>query len=213
MKIMEKKISNIVRTMSGNISKERQDNDFYSTPYCATQALVDRFDFDRTVPILEPMCGKGHIANVLIKNGYDVKMEDLISYPNIETGEMCEGGHDFMKRDFWNGNIITNPPYGLSSEMVRHALDIIPCGLWVAMLLRLQFLEGQERYKLYQDYPLKYVYVFSKRIGCSKNGETTENIPSAQCFCWFVWQKGYVGESTVRWIWDLKEGKQSVPLF
>lgn len=48
----------------------REENDFYSTPYCATQALLDNLPNGEpfmNVPILEPMRGAGHISNVLRK--------------------------------------------------------------------------------------------------------------------------------------------------
>lgn len=58
-------MNNVVITMSGNKSQTgREENDFYSTPYCATQALLDNLPNGEpfmNVPVLEPMCGAGHI--------------------------------------------------------------------------------------------------------------------------------------------------------
>lgn len=56
-------------------------------------------------------------------------------------------------------------------EFVLHALKITQEGAKIAMLLRLQFLEGSKRYlKLFETDPPKYVYLFVKRQKCFKNG-------------------------------------------
>lgn len=205
--------NSVILTMSGNKpASGRDENDFYSTPYCATQALLDSLPngepyINRT--ILEPMCGAGHISNVLRKNGYTVVEQDLIARPNIETGELCNTG-DFYMIDKWEGNIISNPPYKEALPIIKHALDIVPDGYLVCMLLRLQFLEGQERGEFFKQYPLRDVYVFSKRVGCCKGGTTKDNVSSAQAFAWFVWEKNkrsIAGGPVLHWITELNENK------
>ena len=56
-------MNNVIMTMSGNTKWQtgREENDFYSTPYCATQALLDNLPNGEpfmNMPILEPMCGQ-----------------------------------------------------------------------------------------------------------------------------------------------------------
>ena len=203
--------NNVIMTMSGNTKWQtgREENDFYSTPYCATQALLDNLPNCEpfiNVPILEPMCGAGHISNVLRKNGYEVHESDLIPRPNIETGKVCDCA-DFMMLDKWDGNIISNPPYKEALPIIRHSLGIVPDGRLVCMLLRLQFLEGQERGEFFKQFPPREVLVFSKRVGCCKGGVTTKNVGSAQAFAWFVWEKGYksLNGTTIRWITNINE--------
>ena len=53
----------------------RQIDDFYPTPPEATQALLDRIEFNKS--IWEPACGNGAISSVLIENGHDVTSTDL----------------------------------------------------------------------------------------------------------------------------------------
>ena len=74
-------------------------------------------------------------------------------------------------------------------------------GAKVAMLLKLTFLEGRERRALFRDYPPKRVYVSSRRIMCAKNGDfaSMTGKSSAMAYAWFVWEKGYKGETVVRW--------------
>ncbi len=69
--------------------------------------------------------------------------EDFLSIDNLE----------------WNGDIITNPPYKYAQEFIEKALQIIPEGNKVAMFLKVQFLEGKGRKKLFLSQPPKTVYV------------------------------------------------------
>lgn len=77
----------------------------------------------------------------------------------------------------------------------------------VAMLLRIQFLEGIKRYDtLFTKKPPKVSYVFSSRIGCAMNGEFGSHSNTAVCYAWFVWEKDYTGETIIRWIKENKDG-------
>ena len=55
------------------------------------------------------------------------------------------------------GTIITNPPFMLATEFVRHALELVPR---VVMLLRLAFLEGVGRGDVLDGGQLARVHVF-----------------------------------------------------
>jgi len=62
------------------------------------------------------------------------------------------------------GDIITNPPYKYELEFVEHALKIISKGNKVAMFLKLQFLEGKKRKRLFVTNPSKVLYVSSNYV-------------------------------------------------
>lgn len=118
---------------------------------------------------------------------------------------MVRGGVDFLKvDDIWNGDIITNPPYKYAQEFVEHSMELIEksdvADLRVAMFLKLTFLEGQKRRKLFEKYPPKIVYVFSQRQKCAINGDFANTGSSAACYAWFVWQKGFIGTPSIKWI-------------
>ena len=74
------------------------------------------------------------------------------------------------------------------------------------IFLKTTFLEGQKRYeRLYKNTPPKYVLQFSKRVLCAKNGKFAamrNGGGSAVSYAWFVWEKGYKGETTVKWLTD-----------
>lgn len=69
------------------------------------------------------------------------------------------------------------------------------------MFLKVQFLEGKERRKLFEKYPPKVIYVSSSRINCAMNGDFEKyKFNSAVAYAWFVWEKGYCGDTVIKWI-------------
>lgn len=158
------------------------------------EKLLKYETFDKNV--WECCCGQGHLSKVLEDYGYDVKSTDL-----IDRGYGI-GDIDFLKtNEKFDGDIITNPPYKLAKEFVVKALDTITDGHKVCFLLRIQFLESVDRYtNLFSKYPPKYIYIPAKRINCARNGEFDKYTGSVVCFIWIIWEKGYKGEPTVRWI-------------
>lgn len=131
---------------SNHSNGEREQDDYYATDPKALELLLELEQFDNV--ILEPACGEGHLSQLLIRKGYAVASRDL-----IDRGYGCV--QDFLSDDVkeWNGDIITNPPYKYAKQFIEKALDIIPEGHKVAMLLRIQFLEGLERKQLFENAP------------------------------------------------------------
>lgn len=172
---------------------EREENDYYATDPKAVEKLlaVETFRED----IWEPACGEGHLSKKMIELGKDVYSSDL-----IYRGYLYTSIQDFLEIDFFSEDrdIITNPPYKFAERFIRQALKLTSGK--VAMLLRIQFLEGQARQKLYKEFPPKVVYVFSKRVDCAKNGDFKKNVGGAVCYAWFVWEVGYKGETIIKWI-------------
>lgn len=98
-------------------------------------------------------------------------------------------------------DIVTNPPYKYALEFVEHALDILADGHKAAMFLKLQFLEGKARRRLFEEHPPKTVYVSSSRLVCALNGDfEAAKGKNAVAYAWYVWVKGYTGETVVKWI-------------
>jgi hypothetical protein len=182
---------------SSHALEEREGNDFYATDPKAIDILINGcpYAFNADVPILEPCCGQGHMSKRLEELGYDVKSCDLIDRGYGETGV------DFLSSfDMWNGNIITNPPYKLAKEFVEKALSIVPVGNMIAMFLKLQFLEGKGRKKMFLYSPPRFLMVSSSRILCGKNGDFNYEQGSAVAYAWYVWEKGYKGRTEILWV-------------
>lgn len=174
---------------SNHSQSEREENDFYATDPIAAEWLINLENLDNN--IWECACGQGHLAKVFEAHGYNVKATDL-----IDRG-YGQGGVDFLQcRDKFDGDIITNPPYKYAEDFIQHALTLIPDGKRVYMFLKVQFLEGRGRKSLYEVYPPRYVYVSSSRIRCGKNGHFESSMVA---YAWYVWEKGYHGNTELRW--------------
>lgn len=173
-------------------SKDAEPNDYYATEPKATELLLELEQF--AGPIWEPACGEGHISKVLLDHLYEVRSSDLVDRGFGETGV------DFLQNngEQWDGDVITNPPYKYAREFVEEALRVVPEGRKVAMFLKLTFLEGQARRKLFRENPPKTVYVSSARLQCGKNGDFSGT--SMVAYAWFLWVKGYTGPTTLTWI-------------
>lgn len=179
---------------SAHSDEEREENDFYATDPKALEIFLDQSGIEIN-NVYECACGQGHLAEVLRTRGLLGRASDLIDrgYGEIDT--------DFYYEfNIWNGDILTNPPYGDAMRFCQHALDIVNDGSKVIMLMRIQFLEGQRRKPFLLANPLKYVYVSSSRLLLAKNADFVKySTPSANCYAWYVWEKGFKGETTLRW--------------
>lgn len=183
---------------SNHTDKERQNEDYYATDPIAAELLLQIEDLDKNIPIWECSAGENHLANVFKQNGYTVRTSDIIK--RTETTEVL----DFLSDEVtdWNGNIITNPPYSLASKFVEKAMSIIHNGNKCIMFLKLQFMEGKTRKKLFEKYPPKTIWVSSSRIMCAKNGDFQKMIDgggSAVAYAFYVWEKGYKGDTVIKW--------------
>jgi len=178
---------------SSHVKEEREINDYYATDPIAVDILLEVESFNN---VLEPACGEGHISKILLKNGIKTKSCDLI---DRGYGEV----KDFMTIDKWDGDIITNPPYKFAKQFIEHSLGIIPTGKKVAMFLKVQFLEGKGRKQLFLNNPPKTVYISSSRIACAKNGEfyvDNKPVSKAVAYAWYIWEKGFKGDTVLKWI-------------
>jgi hypothetical protein len=179
---------------SNHTEKEREENDFYATEPNAINVLLGVEKFSHN--IWECACGQGHLSTRLIEFGHNVVSSDLINR-GYGTSDI-----DFLKCDKkWSGDIITNPPYKYASEFVEKGIELM--GNKLALFLKIQFLEGKARKKLFEKYPPKFVYVSSSRLLCAKNGSFDEMIAgggSAVAYAWFVWYKNHTGDTILRWV-------------
>lgn len=169
--------------------EDREENDFYATHPIAAEWLIKLENLDNN--IWECACGQGHLGKVFEEHGYNVLATDL-----IDRG-YGQGGVDFLKSDgLFVGDIVTNPPYKYAQEFIEHALNLIPDGYKVCMFLKVQFLEGKARRELYENCPPRTVYISSSRIQCGRNGDFKGSMVA---YAWYVWEKGYHGDTILKW--------------
>lgn len=173
--------------------KQTTDADLYETPAWATEALFERETF--TGDILEPACGYGAISEVAKKYSSVVISSDKYDY-GYGTPDK-----DFLK-EYPNdvANIITNPPYHSAAEFVT--VSKMVATEKIAMFLKLSFLEGAGRYKLFSDttFPLARVWVFCKRVNLFPHGSEPPKNSGTIAYAWFVWDKKHVGKPEIGWI-------------
>ncbi len=177
---------------SNHASEDRQAEDFYATDPIAMVKLLEIEKFNQN--IWECASGENHLVAPLVEAGYSVRSSDLIK--RTDTTEQL----DFLQcNDSWDGDIVTNPPYKYAQQFVEKGMDVISDGNRIALFLKLQFLEGKKRRELFNKYPPKVVYVSSSRIKCAKNGDFDKYDSSAIAYAWFIWEKGYKGETVIKW--------------
>ena len=191
--------TNSVFKTLGSTNHSRQNRaslDYYATDPIAAKLLLEQEEFSKN--IWECACGEGHLSKIFEESGYNVRNTDIIDRIGNEV-------FDFLSEDkeMFDGDIITNPLYKYATEFVRKGLERVEEGHKVAMFLKVLFLEGKSRRELFKQYPPCRIYVCSGRIDCAKNGDfkaLKENGGGALAYAWFIWRKGYKGETIVKWI-------------
>lgn len=197
---------------SNHTDKERENMDFYATSPLALDKFAPMFPIHHKV--WECACGSGELSKWLVEHGHDVLSTDI-----VDRGYGI-GSVDFLKTDptdiaDWylkdNPNlsapfdILTNPAYKIACQTVLKALELIPDNGHVFMFVKTTFLEGKERReKIYDINPPRYVFQFSERVLCAKNGifeYDGKRISSAVSYCWQVYNKHNDEHITeIKWI-------------
>jgi hypothetical protein len=169
---------------------EREANDYYATDPIASEWLLKLEQFSETV--LEPCCGEGHISRVFEAHGHKVISTDL-----VDRGYGKCGIDLFTYRNI-DVDVVTNPPFKYSNEMVSHLLREMQEGRKLCIFQKITFLETQSRRRIFDMYPIHTVYVSSSRIDCAKNGRFDLQTASTMAYAWFIWIKGFKGVTSLK---------------
>ena len=140
------------------------------------------------------MWGGGRLAKELKRLGYNVTREtDLFDRGYGDVGV------DFFECDtVFEGNLITNPPYSMINDWIRHSIYIASNKSYI--FCRIQTIETIKRYKIFKETPPVYICPFVKRIQCYRNDDVGSN-GSAVCYAWFIWDNTVDNKDTkVRWL-------------
>ena len=162
---------------NSSTDNKRRELDYYPTPPDVTHALMRFLDFI-PLEIWEPACGNGAMSNVLAQYGHAVRSSDL-----RHTG-YGEGGIDFLSADYECDAVITNPPFNISEQFIRHALRQARI---VAMVLKSQYWHAKKRSALFEEHPPAYVLPLTWRpdfMGGERGGAPTMEVH------WTVWMDG-----------------------
>lgn len=174
--------------------RERGD-DLYETPVEATRALLRHCGW-LSERIWEPCCGPGAVVRELRASGRTVIATDLVDYGDRRCPD-SEHGIDFLLTLEPRADcIVTNPPFKLADEFIRHGLTL--CSQ-VIVLLRLAALEGAKRSDLIDGH-LQLVMLGKERLPMMHRdgwqGPTIGN--SGAPFAWFFFNRFRRGDIALR---------------
>lgn len=194
------------RLAGGLPSRGREEHDFYATNPQAVERLLETGLFELTSArfALEPCAGMGHIADVLKRNSLLTATMDIVQrdYPLNAVADYLTYDDTILKDKV--DYVITNPPFSLAVPFIEKSLRIVKDGGLVAMFLKLAFLETKGRLPFFEKNPPKYVYVFSDRMNTFRGGrkfdENGKPWATTMATAWFIWEKGFKGEPTIRWL-------------
>lgn len=176
---------------------EVSENDYYSTHQNSIRSFLNIYKLQPGL-YWEPACGGGNICKVLYEFGYEGYASDLINrgFGNKTMNFLL--ANRLPKDDITT--IITNPPYKYSEEFLNKSMQLLPNKGECIMFLPLTFLEGKNRYNLFQIYKPKKVFIHSSRQGCSPTGEWEFKNGGARAYVWAIWEKGYNKTTVLEWI-------------
>lgn len=163
--------------IGGNGSKPRNERDFYPTPPECTIALLNFLKEYNTKPykVWECACGEGHITKVLKEKGIKVVSTDIITGTDFLATDLPENDIDW---------IITNPPFNLAEEFIKHAHALRKKSdndLYFAFLLKSQFWHSKKRYQLFEETNPSFVLPLTWRPNFTGQGSSLLDM------LWTVW--------------------------
>lgn len=184
--------------------RERDPHDFYPTPSALCVAalnLLPKYFTPRRV--LDPGAGAGvwgEVARARWSEAYMVGVElrddatPNAAYDDWQTGDfMLYGGSGYDL-------VIGNPPYKYAEKFIRLSNEMLAPGGWIVFLLRLAFLEGQDRGAgLWREMPPQSVHVLSRRPSFITSGAKKGNT-DATAYAVYVWRKPHNDQTTLLWL-------------
>ena len=183
--------------------KDRRENDLYETPPLATYILHKYIDVPKNV--VEPCAGRGNIAVELERCGHNVIAFDLNAYKNNHF--QVNTGVDVLTLQKQEGYdaFITNPPYfkDLPRKIAEKGIAEYD---FTALFVRLTFLEGIKRNKLFTETPPSDILFLSDRIKFKENSieepvAENDQIGGMIAYAWIIFDKKAKHENTkCQWI-------------
>lgn len=193
--------------------------DFFPTPPWATRALTETV-LQQILGVSdlawstcwEPAAGEGHMAEVLREAFKSVIASDVFDYGRYPVHDFLQpdglfpsGWHPPSRPDW----IITNPPFNHAAEFAELALERSKGN--VALLVRLSWLEGAERfYRLFLPRPPAVVAVFSERVPMHR-GRWEPDGSTATAYAWVIWREGSKSATHLFWVPPGQRGLRTSP--
>jgi hypothetical protein len=197
-------MSNVALRMTGASSADQMQErikvlDGFATPEIAVYTFLEREKLYKNV--WEMAAGMHDIVNPLASAGHNVFTSDIYRWhPQTQVQrDFCK----FTRLPYAEDHdLFSNPPFRQADDFVVHAHKLMQKDAKLALLLRLQYLEGVARkLKIYDRTPPYMVYVYSFRLPrMHRFHYTGKRTTSVVCFAWFCWYKGWNKSTEIRWI-------------
>jgi len=172
--------------------RKRDPLDRYDTPQEDVQRFLRAWLaelspnlYTATWRVWEPAAGSGSIVAAL---------REALPGAWIMGSDIAPRGAAVVQLDFFGSTmiqgwdlIITNPPYRLAEQFVRHAHKLVRDGGFVVMLLRAAFLEARARRAFWQEFPPSQVFFLERRPRF--RGPNTDGGTDTAMYAWFVWRR------------------------
>lgn len=165
---------------------ERREHDAYYTPDWVTSAILNALELPDGV-WMDPAVGDGAIIAAVEasrpgrQRWLAMDVREVARPAHVEEGALLVG--DFLRTDCLApvDVVITNPPYSIALPFAERAIDRHGRWAYVALLLRLAFLESRERAAFLAAHPPD-IYPLAPRPSFTANGKT-----DSTAYAWFVW--------------------------
>lgn len=175
---------------------------YFPTPPWAYRALIHEVLSRPSVGLIEPAhtvwepaCGGGHGAIPLAETQqvFATDVHDW-GFGDLRNVDFTMAPADVAPFPIdW---VITNPPFKMAEQFVLRALEIVRVG--VAMLVRVQWLEGEDRYRSIWnaagDAKPLLVCPFAERVPMIEAAWDPE-ASSATAYAWVIWTIGGKGDA------------------
>ena len=181
---------------------KRRANDAYFTPEPVVRACLATLPPEAFwLDVLEPSAGEGVFEGPVMElsaGGRAVIMADVSpAGPGMFAGDFLEPAFREFLGDISSvgySSVVGNPPYKRAEAFVRHSIEMVQTGGYVAFLLRLAFLESAKRAPLFAEHPPKAVHVLVNRPSFTGNGT------DSAAYAFVIWQRGFTGKTELGWL-------------
>jgi len=168
----------------GRMDHPRHAADLYETSPDAVEMLLRHVPLQG--PVLEPSAGRGAIVRELRKSGLEVHASDLHDH-QAERALGIETGMDFLSMSSTSGcrSIVMNPPFKGADAHVRHALQLLPDGGTLAVLLRMNWIAAKGRADLLEHCHME---IIAGRLKMLPPGAIDRGHSGTTDFSWFIFR-------------------------
>lgn len=159
-------------------------NDNYETPSWCVYRILEQWN-PRAGLLIEPCVGNGAIVRAF-NNFFSGSENEWYTFDIRDSASRADEHTDFLKvtnRIPEAVAVITNPPYCLAEKFVRHCRHLYPFAE-IVMLLRMGFLESEERFQFFREVGIPDLYGLPNRPSF-RNKKT-----DSASYGWMRWPPG-----------------------